>query len=64
VGALIAVPSSRPDEMLEWADEDNGRESQTAICPRGGIDAVIGGKCGVDVSHDFLARMNEYWFDF
>lgn len=63
-GCFYCCANFRPDEILEWADEDNGREGQTAICPRCGIDAVIGDKSAVDVSHDFLARMNEYWFDF
>jgi hypothetical protein len=62
VAAFIAVPTARPDEIFEWTDEDKDRQGQTAICPRCGIDAVIGDKSGFDVSHNFLGRMNEYWF--
>lgn len=51
-----------PDEIVEWTDEDEARQGQTAICPRCGIDAVIGEKSRVDLSHDFLARMRDYWF--
>lgn len=54
--------SFRPDEILEWTDEDKDRQGQTALCPRCGIDAVIGDKSGVDVSQNFLTRMNQYWF--
>ena len=43
-------------------DEDKDRQGQTAICPRCGIDAVIGDKSAVDVSDDFLVRMHKYWF--
>jgi hypothetical protein len=61
-GCFYCCANFRPDEILEWTDEDKDRQGQTAICPRCGIDAVIGDKSGVDVSHDFLVRMNEYWF--
>ena len=52
-GCFYWCANFKPDEILEWAGEDNGRKGQTAICPRCGIDAVIGDKSGVDVSHDF-----------
>ena len=61
-GCFCCCANFRPDEILAWTDEDKDGQEQTAICPRCGIDAVIGDKSGVDVSYDFLVRMNEYWF--
>jgi hypothetical protein len=47
-----------PTEIKEWCDDGN-----TAICPRCGIDSVIGDASGFPItSPDFLARMNHYWF--
>jgi hypothetical protein len=61
-GCFCCCANFTPDEILEWTDEDRDQQGQTAVCPRCGIDAVIGDKSGVDVSHDFLVRMREYWF--
>ena len=61
-GCFYCCANFKAHEILEWTDEDKDRQGQTAICPRCGIDAVIGDKSGVDVSHNFLGRMNEYWF--
>jgi len=61
-GCFCCCANFTPDEILEWIDDDSDQLGQTAVCPRCGIDAVIGDKSGVDVSRDFLARMSEYWF--
>lgn len=46
-----------PDEIESWIDD-----GQTAICPRCGIDSVIGSASGFPVTIDFLRRMKTYWF--
>jgi hypothetical protein len=46
-----------PDAISEWVDG-----GQTALCPRCGIDSVIGEASGFPVSAEFLARMNRHWF--
>lgn len=50
-----------PECIIDWADQrlDIG---QTAICPRCGIDAVIGDGSGYAISEEFLNRMRRYWF--
>jgi len=46
-----------PSEIVEWTDDD-----QTAICPRCGIDSVIGSEGGFPLTKEFLDEMHEYWF--
>jgi hypothetical protein len=50
-----------PSEITEWTDEVNDM-GQTALCPRCGIDSVIGDESGVEISAEFLARMKTFWF--
>ncbi len=49
------------DEINDWCDEDENKVGQTAICPRCGIDSIIG---DFDLNFDkqFLAEMNKQWF--
>jgi len=57
-----------PTEIEEWIEETGGSLGQsedpwTAICPRCGIDAVIGTACGHPVDQPaFLKAMNARWF--
>ncbi|MFD2893889.1 hypothetical protein [Sphingobacterium arenae] len=46
-------------EIIEWIDEPNGGE--TAICPKCGIDSVLGSKYPI-ADAVFLEEMNKYWF--
>jgi hypothetical protein len=48
-----------PGEVDEWIDD---RDGQTAICPRCGIDSVIGSASGLDLSDGFVRKMCSYWF--
>lgn len=43
-------------EVAEFTEPDG-----TAICPRCGIDSVIGDASG-EIGDPFLARMHRYWF--
>jgi hypothetical protein len=47
--------------ITEWTDELGG-EGTTALCPKCGIDAVIGDRSGFAVSPEFLRKMRSYWF--
>lgn len=49
------------EEIGEWADSD-GELGQTALCPRCGIDAVIGDSAGYELTAAFLAAMHRRWF--
>lgn len=46
-----------PVEITEWVDLDT-----TALCPKCGIDSVIGSASNVPVNPEFLSKMNEHWF--
>ncbi len=46
-----------PSEIEDWTDDN-----QTALCPKCGIDSVIGDASGYVISEDFLANMNGRWF--
>jgi hypothetical protein len=49
------------DEITEWTDEVDG-VGQTALCPRCGIDSVIGDRSGFELSREFLSLMKSHWF--
>ncbi len=51
-----------PSDILEWVDEGSDGQGTTAICPKCGVDSVIGDKSGVEISKPFLATMRAYWF--
>jgi hypothetical protein len=50
-----------PSEITEWIDEWEG-VGQTAMCPRCGIDSVIGDESGYPVTPAFLREMKAHWF--
>jgi hypothetical protein len=49
-------------EIKDWIDEDKEGIGQTALCPRCGIDSVIGSKAGFPIKTDFLDQMKNHWF--
>jgi hypothetical protein len=58
-GCFFCLAVYRPAEIEEWIDEGT-----CAMCPRCGIDAVIGEASGLPVSERaFLAAMRKRWFD-
>jgi hypothetical protein len=52
----------RPSEVEDWVDEWEGIE-QIALCPRCGIDSVIGSESGYPITKEFLTQMRAHWFD-
>ena len=42
----------------EWVDQNDS----TALCPKCGIDSVLGSAQGFDLSKEFLLKMNQRWF--
>jgi hypothetical protein len=52
----------QPNEITEWCDEDSMGAGQTALCPRCGIDSVIGSASGFPLTPEFLEAMNRRWF--
>ncbi|PCK83081.1 cytoplasmic protein [Rhizobium sophoriradicis] len=57
-GCFYCCAVFEPSEIEEWVDADT-----TALCPRCGIDAVLGDASGLPVTaKDFLTRMKSRWF--
>ena len=46
-----------PSAIEEWVDD-----GQTALCPKCGIDSVLGDKSGLPIRPKFLSEMHRYWF--
>lgn len=65
-GCFYCRGTFEPSEIAEWVDRsmddaDDAR-GQTALCPRCGIDSVIGSHSGFPITPEFLAAMHRYWF--
>jgi hypothetical protein len=56
-GCFYCLEVYRPSAIEEWVDEE-----QTAICPRCGIDAVVGSDSGYSIDRKFLQLMHDHWF--
>jgi len=56
-GCFYCCALFSPHDIAEWTDEDS-----TALCPRCGIDAVLGSASGVPLTRDFLQQMKHAWF--
>lgn len=61
-GCFYCCSTFTPSRIDEWVDEDTEGVGQTALCPRCGIDSVIGDGSGAEISADFLRAMKRYWF--
>lgn len=62
-GCFYCRSTFLPGDILDWVEMDADGNGKTALCPRCGIDAVIGSASGVSLDPDFLARMHEFWFE-
>jgi hypothetical protein len=56
-GCFYCEKTFGPGEIVDWIDEQ-----RTALCPKCGIDSVIGSASGYPISGEFLHEMCEYWF--
>lgn len=57
-GCFHCLAVFAPSEIVEWVDEET-----TALCPRCGVDSVIGDRSGFPVADvGFLSMMKGYWF--
>lgn len=50
-----------PEEVKEWCDSDH-IDDRTALCPRCGIDSVLGDDCGIEITAEMLVLMNYQFF--
>ena len=56
-GCFHCEKTFQPAEIIDWVDD-----GKTALCPRCGIDSVIGSASGFPLTQSFLSEMNRYWF--
>lgn len=56
-GCFYCLASFLPTTIVEWVDEDS-----TAICPKCGIDSVVGSASGVLITTECLSAMHAHWF--
>jgi hypothetical protein len=61
-GCFYCCATFRPDAIEEWTDSDAAGVGQTALCPKCGIDSVLGDKSQFEVSKEFLKLMKSFWF--
>lgn len=60
-GCYFCLAVYRPAEIAEWIGVVEG-VGQTAVCPRCGVDAVVGSAAGFPMTRAFLVRMYERWY--
>jgi hypothetical protein len=59
---FYCLASYSPREIKDWVDEDPQEIGQTALCPKCGIDSVIGSASGVPLDDDFFGEMRKAFF--
>ncbi|GAB3357535.1 hypothetical protein GCM10027430_26920 [Lysobacter tyrosinilyticus] len=63
---LETFPSSAIEDWVDWPEgtpeELELSAGTTALCPRCGIDSVIGSASGYPIDAEFLSAMRSYWF--
>lgn len=60
-GCFHCLQTFSPSEIKDWCDKDKNGVGQTAICPKCGVDSLIG---DIDLSFNkqFLEEMRKHWF--
>lgn len=48
--------------LVRWEDTIADREGPTAVCPKCGIDCILGDASGYPVTPEFLEAMYQMWF--
>jgi hypothetical protein len=56
-GCFYCLGFFLPSEIQIWTDDD-----ETALCPKCGIDSVIGSVSGYPIEREFIKKMHDYWF--
>lgn len=60
-GCFYCLAIFGPTEIDTWTEHPNP-PGITALCPRCGIDSVIGSASGLPIAAEFLGQMNRRWF--
>ena len=61
-GCFYCFAVYQPSDIDWWIDEDANGVGQTAMCPKCGIDSVLGDKSGFPLTKEFLDKMHDHWF--
>lgn len=61
-GCFYCLATFAPGEIERWVDVHEPAPRHTALCPRCGIDSVLGDKSGFAITPDMLRDMNQAWF--
>ena len=64
-GCFYCTAVFPPTSIVDWIDDRNVPEQKvgaTALCPKCGIDSVIGSASGYPISPEFLQAMEARWF--
>jgi hypothetical protein len=62
-GCYCCRQTFSPTEIKDWIDEwETDGSLHTALCPRCGVDAVLGNLSGFPITPEFLQAMHDYWF--
>ena len=61
-GCFYCLESYSPTEIVDWIDKDVNGIGRTALCPKCGIDSVMGSASGYPITKEFLKKMHEHWF--
>ena len=61
-GCFYCLSIYSPTEISQWIINKQGDLRGTAICPKCGIDSVIGESSGYPITEAFLSEMKKYWF--
>lgn len=56
-GCFYCLKTFSSKEVNKWVNGDS-----TAICPKCGIDSVLGNEANFDLTPQFLKSMNRFWF--
>ena len=68
-GCFYCLAEFVPTDILDWvdapldaADAKVNELGQTALCPRCGIDSVLGDASGYQINQKLLREMHAHWF--
>lgn len=63
-GCFYCLEAYAPGEITDWLeDRIHGVDGRTALCPKCGIDSVIGSATGYPITRAFLGAMRHRWFE-
>ena len=62
-GCFHCLAIFAPQDISEWTDTSEAEPRHTALCPKCGIDSVIGSDSGYPITKEFLSSMQQHWFE-